>query len=228
MNPQRENDSPEDEDDDADISTVPFVQQRAFGRGLWKDPINFVSASSDTPVPKPSSSNGQTIAEKYLAIMFPDGMAAPEPEAYPLCAICSAPVKESDHRIHYLSPTHQAALPRAPTPSSIDRTRMGLMYMKKYGYDVDARRGLGANGQGMLFPLMPKEKRDRFGLGVDRKEHVAQKALGGATAFEVREGKLDAGRVRKLAGIEKKKHEKLQKMFYGNDEVEKYLGQLNG
>ena len=103
---------------------------------------------------------------------------------------------------------------------------MGLKYMQKHGFDVDARVGLGANGQGMLFPLVPKEKRDKFGLGIDRKDYVAQRGLGGASAFEVREGKLDAGRVRKLVGIEKKRHEKLQRMFYGSEEVERYLGKL--
>jgi hypothetical protein len=38
---------------------------------------------------------------------------------------------------------------------------------------------------------------------------------------------LDAGKIQKLAKIEKRKHEKLQRLFYGNDEVEKYLGELN-
>lgn len=100
--------------------------------------------------------------------------------------------------------------------------------MEKHGFDVDARKGLGSNGQGMLFPLVPKEKRDKLGLGIDKKEHMQQNALGGASRADVRESRLDAGRVRKLAQVEKKKHEKLQAMFYGNDEVEKYLGQLGG
>ncbi|EUC46431.1 hypothetical protein COCMIDRAFT_92913 [Bipolaris oryzae ATCC 44560] len=221
---QTEDELPED---DPNISTAPFVEQRAFGRGLWKNPIQFVSSTPETQ-PAAASTNGKTMAEKYLAIMFPNGQPQPEPDAYPRCGICGEPVKESDQRIHYLSPAHQAALPRAPIPSAIDRTRMGLKYMEKHGFDVDARKGLGSSGQGMLFPLVPKEKRDKFGLGIDKKEHVKQKALGGASRADVSQGRLDAGKVRKLAQIEKKKHEKLQTMFYGNDEVEKYLGQLGG
>jgi hypothetical protein len=93
---------------------------------------------------------------------------------------------------------------------------------------VDARLGLGASGQGMLFPLVPKEKRDKLGLGIDKKQHEKKLALGGASAADVKEGKLDAGKIRKLAKVEKRKHDKLQKMFYGNDEVEKYLGHLGG
>jgi hypothetical protein len=214
-------------EDDPNISTAPFVEQRAFGRGLWKNPIQFVSSTPEAQ-PVPASTNGKTMAEKYLAIMFPNGQPQPEPDAYPRCGICGEPVKEIDQRIHYLSPAHQAALPRTPIPSAIDRTRMGLKYMEKHGFDVDARKGLGSSGQGMLFPLVPKEKRDKLGLGIDKKEHVKQKALGGASRADVREGRLDAGKVRKLAQVEKKKHDKLQTMFYGNDEVEKYLGQLGG
>jgi hypothetical protein len=222
-----EEEVPQDEqrEDDPDVSTVPFVEQRAFGRGLWKNPVKFVSSAPEVQ-PATTSTNGKTMAEKYLAIMFPNGQPQPAPDAYPRCGICSEPVKENNQRTHYLSPAHQAALPRAPIPSAIDRTRMGLKYMAKHGYDVDARVGLGAAGQGMLFPIMPKEKRDNFGLGIDKKEHVKRRALGGASRTDVKEGKLDAGKVRKLAQVEKRRHDKLQKLFYGNDEVEKYLGQL--
>lgn len=62
------------------------------------------------------------------------------------------------------------SLPRTHTPSSIDRSRMGLKYMEKYGFDVDARRGLGATGEGILHPIIPKEKRDNYGLGIKGKE----------------------------------------------------------
>jgi len=213
--------------DDADISTVPFVQQRSFGRGLWKNHINFVPATANNVPTTTPCSQGKTMAEKYLSIMFPNGQPQPKPEAYPLCGICGKPVKENDQRTHYLSPAHQAALPRSAIPSAIDRSRMGLKYMEKHGYDVDARVGLGAAGQGMLFPLVPKEKRDKLGLGIDKKDHTKRRALGGATAFEVRQGKLDAGKVQKLAKVEKRRHAKLQKLFYGNDEVEKYLEQLD-
>jgi hypothetical protein len=214
---------------DADVSTAPFVEQPAYGRGLWKNPIQFVAAAPEGLVTATATpGTGNTMQEKYLAIMFPNGPPPPKPQAYPACGICGEPVREQDPREHFLSPAHQAALPRAPIPSAIDRTRMGLKYMAKYGYDVDARVGLGASGQGMLFPLVPKEKRDKLGLGIDKKDHEKKKVLGGASAADVREGKLDAGKIKKLAKVEKRKHDKLQKMFYGNDEVEKYLGQLDG
>lgn len=230
MSPRTEEDTYEEDPryDDADVSTIPFVQQPAYGRGLWKNPVRFVSAASDTPSATKTPTTGLTMAAKYLAIVFPNGQSQPKPEAYPACSICGQPVTETDQRTHYLLPAHQAALPQAPTPSAIDRTRMGLKYMSKHGYDVDARVGLGASGQGMLFPLVPKEKRDKLGLGIDKKEHEKKRALGGASKADVKEGRLDAGKIKKLAQVQKKKDAKLQRMFYGNDEVEKYLGQLGG
>jgi hypothetical protein len=36
--------------------------------------------------------------------------------------------------------------------------------------------------------------------------------------------RLDAGKIRKLEQNNKKKHERLQTLFYSNDEVDKYLG----
>ncbi|KAH6615221.1 hypothetical protein C7974DRAFT_403515 [Boeremia exigua] len=213
--------------DDADISTAPFASHTAYGRGLWKNPIAFVPAA---PNVKPAASNavdGQSMAQKYLAIVFPNGQPTPNVDTYPLCGICGEPVKEVDHRIHFLSAAHQAALPRTPTPSAIDRTRMGLKYMQNYGWDVDARMGLGARGDGMLFPIVPKEKRDKLGLGIDQKTEERRKGLmNGRGIAKPGEIRLDAGKIQKLAKVEKRKHDKLQRMFYGNDEVEKYLGDL--
>ncbi|PVI08521.1 hypothetical protein DM02DRAFT_468953, partial [Periconia macrospinosa] len=207
-------------DDDDDVSTTPFAQQPAFGRGLWKRPVKFVPAGSASKSAPPVNSNGKAIADAYRAIVFgKNGPPKPELDAYPLCGTCGAPVKESDDKAHYLSHVHQAALPRAPIPSGIDRTRMGLKYLEKHGFDIDARVGLGANGQGMLFPIVPKEKRDKVGLGVDLKRIELEKK----EALTPKNVSLDASKVRKLATEQKKKHERLQKMFYGDDKVEAYL-----
>ncbi len=104
-----------------------------------------------------------------------------------------------------------------------------MKYMQYYGWDVDARVGLGARGEGMLFPLVPKEKRDKLGLGIDKKnEERRKKLVNGSAVAQPGEIRLDAGKMKKLAKVEKRKHEKLHRMFYGNDEVEKYLGELDG
>ena len=207
--------------DDADIFTIPLVDQPAYGRRLWKNPIKFVPASSQAPpVAATSKVDGRSFAERYLAIVFPNGPPAPKNNAHPTCGICGAPVVESDDRLHYLSPVHQAALPEIHTPSGIDRTRLGLKVLEKHGFDVDARMGLGATGQGMLFPIVPKEKRDKFGLGVDKK--AVEKEMKEALPPKV--VKMDAGQARKLADQQKKKHQNLQRMFYEDDRLEEYLG----
>ena len=96
---------------------------------------------------------------------------------------------------------------------------MGLKYLEKHGWDVDSRLGLGASGQGMLFPIVPKEKRNTHGLGVQIKKGTVEKKV------VVR---LDAGKARKMAESEKKRDEKLRRMFYGDEKIEKYLSELGG
>ncbi|KAF2704521.1 hypothetical protein K504DRAFT_118409 [Pleomassaria siparia CBS 279.74] len=209
-------DNPDDENEDG-VSTRPFVEQPAYGHGLWRSPINFIPAARALPeVPAAPSPDPNSVAARYLAIVFPSGQPKLESDAYPLCGVCGAPVKE-DQRAHMMTPVHQSAVPRAPVPSSIDRTRMGLKYLKKHGFDVDSRMGLGVNGQGMLFPIVPKEKRNKHGLGVQiQKGTVEKQAM----------VRLDAGKVRKMVESDKKKHERLQRMFYADEKVDKYLGDL--
>lgn len=61
----------------------------------------------------------------------------------------------------------------------IDRTRMGLKFMEKYGFDVDAGKGLGATEQGILHPITVKNKQNTWGLGMEkiiRKEKAERRA----------------------------------------------------
>ncbi|KAF2804240.1 uncharacterized protein BDZ99DRAFT_525832 [Mytilinidion resinicola] len=86
---------------------------------------------------------------------------------------------------------------------------------------VNGRTGLGAKGEDILHPIKAKEKRDTVGLGIklksskDGKAHVQKRPIN-----------LDASKSRKMHDEDKKKHKKLLKLFYRNDDVEKYLGQL--
>lgn len=106
-------------------------------------------------------------------------------------------------------------------PSAIDRTRKGLSYLEAYGWDPDGRTGLGASGEGILYPIKANEKRDTVGLGVKTKPAKNAESL-----VKKKPDKFDAGRVRKMEDEGKKKREKLQQMFYQNDDVLRYLGEL--
>ncbi|KAF2120648.1 hypothetical protein BDV96DRAFT_565273 [Lophiotrema nucula] len=207
----------QDVDDQDYISTVPFTELPQFSRGLSRHPIKFIPAGTlPSTIPTPAV-EGPSIADAYLSIVFPNGRPA-TPSEYPICSVCNLPKKEGSDAKHHLSLGHQMALPRAPTPSGIDRTRMGLKYMEKHGFDVDSRRGLGATQQGMLYPIQPVEKADKLGIGLNAGQKVKVQ--------EVQEVRLGAGEMRKKVLLEKKKAERLRKEFYGDEKVEKYLGRL--
>ncbi|KAF2869817.1 hypothetical protein BDV95DRAFT_497502 [Massariosphaeria phaeospora] len=204
-----------DSDDDDGISTIPFTEQPAFPRGLWRHPIKFVSAGHAQTVEDDTKERGRAFAAQYIALCFPNGLPEPAPSPFPICDICKAPVSEPNN-MHAFSLVHKLALPMVHAPSAIDRARLGLKVMEKHGFDVDSRLGLGAQGQGMLFPVKVKEKRDKCGLGF-----VAKKA-----ETKPKEVKLGAGQIRKMAAAQKKKDEKIHRAFYAEDNVEKYLNDL--
>ena len=158
-----------------------------------------------------------------------------------VCDICRLPISISDYtapltsdtpssesqdptlcpppkpRPHEASLAHQVCLEHSHPPSHLDRNRKGLTYLSAYGWDPDARLGLGAKGQGIHFPIKPKPKDDKLGIGVvlpPERERPKTKKL----------EKLDAGKVRKMYEKDKQNGKKLREMFYRNDDVERYLG----
>ncbi|KAL2070402.1 hypothetical protein VTL71DRAFT_13428 [Oculimacula yallundae] len=149
-----------------------------------------------------------------------------------VCEICRLPLSEQGmpgpaddldteqirkQRPHEASLAHQVCLTHSHPPSHLDRNRKGLTYLSAYGWDPDARRGLGAEGQGIQFPIKAKPKDDKMGIGV-----VLPKEADRRKKEKVQ--KLDAGKVRKMYEQDKKKAERLREMFYRNDDVERYLG----
>lgn len=148
------------------------------------------------------------------------------------CEICNLPLSSlpgdttdkppsgSAHKPHEASLAHQVCLSHSHPPSHLDRTRPGLRYLSSYGWDPDARRGLGALGrEGMLQPVKGKMKADTVGLGVDIEELSKRKVR------EDKVAKLNAKEVRKGQGEARRKGEKLRELFYTSDDVLKYLGE---
>jgi hypothetical protein len=123
----------------------------------------------------------------------------------------------SKSRPHEASLAHQVCLEHSFPPSHLDRNRKGLAYLSSYGWDPDARLGLGASGQGIQFPIKAKQKDDKMGIGV-----VLPKA--GEIRKKEKLEKLDAGKLKKLYEKDKKKTERLRQMFYQSEDVERYLG----
>jgi hypothetical protein len=234
---------------------IPLQDQRVFGAGIKRKRIHFVPSAtslSTTGTPKPTSS-GREVANAYLSIVLPkksspttlstnttgpaDAVsiknATPEAE---ICSVCHLPLSKSSpstapSKPHESSLAHQICLPHSHPPSHLDRSRKGLAYLSSYGWDPDSRLGLGAQGQGIQFPIKTQAKDDKLGLGVVVPDHV-RSAKVVATRKGVTLGrngkekveKLDAGKIRKMGDEDRKRRERLQEMFYRSEDVERYLG----
>ncbi|ROT41836.1 hypothetical protein SODALDRAFT_326022 [Sodiomyces alkalinus F11] len=221
---------------------VPLQHKRPFGAGIRRKKVEFVRASDHDlktlPDTRPASS-GASVADMYLSLVLPEdkngesreGAQQKGPSETPVCTVCKLPLekestagKERDLGInarqrHEASIAHQVCLEHSHPPSALDRSRMGLNYLSSYGWDPDARRGLGPSGQGIQFPLKPKPKDDTLGLGLK-----VPKDLRGRIEKKKQPERLDAKKSRQVAEADRQKGEKLREMFYGNYDVAKYLG----
>jgi len=225
---------------------VPLQDQRVFGAGIKRQRVRFVpSTSSAATVLATASANSKSASDIYLSLVLPQDTQSsegssrassvppshPKPSPIPVvCEVCSLPLTidcnpptsldgstHSAERPHEASLAHQVCLEHSYPPSHLDRNRKGLAYLSAYGWDPDSRRGLGAEGQGIQFPIKSKPKEDKLGIGV-----VLPKP--GEIQKKVKVKKLDAGKVRKMYDKDKKRGEQLRDIFYRNDDVERYLG----
>jgi len=206
----------------AAVSPAPPTSSGASAQSISDFYLNLVLPSADEPSndtpPVPSGSPNT------------EGSRPGQPEQL-VCEICKLPLETANGlpaaseeietlakgRPHEASLAHQVCLTHSHPPSHLDRNRKGLAYLSSYGWDPDARIGLGVSGQGIQYPIKPKPKDDKLGIGV-----VLPKEADRRKKEKVE--KLDAGKVRKLHEKDKKKTEKLREMFYRNDDVERYLG----
>ncbi|KAF2094842.1 hypothetical protein NA57DRAFT_15165, partial [Rhizodiscina lignyota] len=214
---------------DDEFYTIPIKDQRVFGAGIKRKRVPFVAASSPaTSATATPPTSARSIAERYLSIVgvgpeaersvsAPPTVGPVEEAELAKCDICNRPIDDDSTAVpHEASLAHQVCLEHSHGPSHIDRQRKGLSYLQAYGWNPDSRQGLGASGEGRLYPVKPKEKRDTVGLGVDIK---ALKA--GKVAQKVE--RLNAKEVRQREANDKKRKDRIQKMFTANDDVERYL-----
>ncbi|KAI1386442.1 uncharacterized protein F4822DRAFT_410084 [Hypoxylon trugodes] len=214
---------------------IPLQDKRPFGSGLKRKRVVFVPASSgnlntteETSPAKPS----QSISDLYLSIVLPkekeNGQTTQAEGSTPpqICEICQLPLDESpessemakaNSRPHEASIAHQVCIAHSHPPSALDRSRMGLNVLQSQGWEPDSRKGLGAENQGMQYPIKVKPKNDTLGIGVEIPKNLPVKKKEKVQTY-------DAGKIRKMALEDKKRHERLRRQFYGNPDVEKYLG----
>lgn len=213
---------------------LPLQDQQVFGAGIRRRRVPFVRAASE-PTPASQTLIKPSLGDRYLSIVLPQGAkdtkrpqeqlvggqndrSAP-PEA--ICTVCKLPItstmSSSTIKPHESLLAHQVCLTHSHPPSHLDRGHMGLKYLSSFGWDPDARSGLGATGAGILVPVKSKTKNDTVGLGVNHSDHtrvqkVAKEKL-----------RLNAKQVRKQEAEGKKRELQLRNAFYGND-LEDYLG----
>ncbi|KAJ0302543.1 hypothetical protein COL5a_001488 [Colletotrichum fioriniae] len=233
----------EEDEDYEEEEDVPLQHRRPFGAGISRKPIQFVKASdpnlSITQAANKTKS-GASVGDFYLGLVLGDKKQAeaekPSPAAGQVCAVCELPVDKGDAvgevdsngnnkqsatsgQKHESSIAHQVCLTHSHPPSALDRSRMGLTYLSSHGWDPDSRKGLGAEEQGMQYPLKTRPKEDKYGLGLK-----IPKGIQGKIEKKKKPQMLDAKQCRKKADEDKRKAERLREMFYASEDIDKYLG----
>ncbi|KAJ2903581.1 hypothetical protein MKZ38_009634 [Zalerion maritima] len=218
---------------------IPLHKLQPFSAGLHRRKVNFVPAS-DSVLKTTTASNDSTsttsrsAADSYLNIVLPkeaqpDPGGATEQQASPrVCETCKLPIifqgggepARSDsaaRKAHEAGIVHQFCVTHSHPPSALDRSRMGLAVLSSHGWDPDSRRGLGAEGQGIINPIKPSPKSDKLGIGM-------KETLPAAAKVEKKKKILSAKEARRHAENEKRRHQALMNQFHGNPDVTKYLG----
>ncbi|CRG90616.1 hypothetical protein PISL3812_07660 [Talaromyces islandicus] len=128
---------------------------------------------------------------------------------------------------HEASIAHQVCLEHSHPPSHLDRTRHGLRYLAAYGWDPDSRVGLGVAGRtGIREPIKQRAKNDTIGLGmaIDDKNNTAAARQKLRKQQQEQRKKLNAKQVRGAQMADRKKGDQLRELFYGSDDIQRYLG----
>ena len=217
---------------------IPLKDQSVFGAGVRRKKITFVPSKGGDQHPA-SAPTAQGAGDRYLSIVLNRPNASANTQVNhtqkhsnlqntitSICEICKLPIENQDveaeiafSKPHETSLAHQICLSHSHPPSHLDRNRQGLRYLSSYGWDPDARLGLGATGNGIRIPIKPKPKNNTMGLGLD--------LTPSSTANKVTKPvgkKLDAKKTRKDEERAKREGEKLRNMFYEREDVERYLG----
>ncbi|ETI21535.1 hypothetical protein G647_07882 [Cladophialophora carrionii CBS 160.54] len=238
---------------------LPLQDQRVFGAGIKRKRINFVRASTVDPTttlpPSTASPSASDVSSRYLSIVLPGSRTeqgsqpkksttARANESSPeRCPVCAEPLTStsSSPSTHESSLAHQVCLQHVHPPSHLPRSHVGVRYLSSYGWDPDARRGLGAREEGITAPIKATRKNDTAGLRerIDRDDDEHDHAVRTRTTTNAKKKRLkghetqetvapasaksDAKQVRIRDAEARKRAERLRANFYGPD-LERYLG----
>ncbi|KAG6030213.1 hypothetical protein E4U41_000154 [Claviceps citrina] len=228
----------DDGDDDGDI---PLHHKKPFGSGLKRQRVEFVPATEPDNAVAASAGKipsgfppGSAVGDVYASIVLGHGkpksasapatrLGTPRAESSivaekepSICAACFLPITTSV-REHEASVAHQVKMPHVHPPSALDRSRMGLRALESLGWDPDARRGLGREGEGVRYPIKVKPKDDVLGVGATRPDKAKQEQPPPPPR------KLTGKELRAAAARDEQRAARLQAEIYGRVDVESYL-----
>lgn len=232
-------------DEIEEISNTPLQHQRAFGTGLKRKRINFVPEASAATLSEPkrpsksasdlylsivlphdgtadSTSSAKCLPQRSLPERTVDSPIESEGgdcidrQEQEICPVCHNLVGKKDSGMpHEASLSHQLALQHSFPPSALDRSRIGLKHLESHGWDPDSRHGLGALGEGRLYPIVAKPRDDNRGIGAKKEDKPT---------LAPKPRTLDAGAMKAKDKKDKISNQKLHDLFYGRDDVNEYLG----
>ncbi|KAF4339424.1 G-patch domain protein [Fusarium beomiforme] len=205
---------------------IPLHYKRAFGAGLKRQKVEFVPAqdpdAGTTTTITPAKSTDTSIGDLYASIVLKptEGKDTKTSEEEPeeLCPECKLSIS-STSQPHEASFAHQVSLTHSHPPSALDRSRMGLKALKSQGWDPDARRGLGRDGEGMRYPIKVVAKEDTLGIGATIPKNIQEKKK----EEKAKPKPLNRKEAKELAAKERQRHARLQGEIYGRVDVESYL-----
>ncbi|KAL9569424.1 hypothetical protein ACKAV7_006479 [Fusarium commune] len=200
-------------DESHDEEDIPLHYKRAFGAGLKRQRVEFVPAqdpdAGTTTTITPAKSTDTSIGDLYASIVLKPSedkdTKASEEEPEEICPDCKLPIS-STSQPHEASFAHQVSLTHSHPPSALDRSRMGLKALKSQGWDPDARRGLGREGEGMRYPIKVVAKEDTLGIGATIPKEIQEKKK----KKEEKPKPLNRKEAKQLAAKERQRHERLQ------------------
>ncbi|KAL8747376.1 MAG: hypothetical protein Q9190_000722 [Brigantiaea leucoxantha] len=222
---------------DDDDYIIPLTDQRNFGAGLKRKRVQFTTADKESQ-PQSERLPSPTAGDRYLSMVLKNresnqrtteskhsisgthslDQAESARKVESVCSICNLPFDPSEARAHETSLAHQICMSHSHPPSHLDRTRQGFKILASYDWDLDSRQGLGANGQGLRDPIKMRQKNNMAGLGMRIPTSESKKV----DLHRVVQ-KLDAKQTRQQAEKLRKDREKLQDLFYGNEDIAKHL-----
>jgi hypothetical protein len=211
-------------DQDDEIQLPPAKAH--FDYGFRKNAVKFLPASlpeAETPQQK---NPGSLLTDFYVSqgLISSDvpneDSDAPDAVLCEYCRILVDPAKLDEHQSSF---QHELNRPHIYPPSAIDRTRKGVTFLQSKGWDPDSRKGLGASGEGILYPIKPKENSAKKGLGAPERPVALTTQPKPDSKVEK---KVNPRQKRKLEEQEKKRRDRqLHDLFYGKDnDLDAYFG----